>query len=115
LSASAILKNEQLSGLFTDWWVTNQEDLNRLRNPDNGSDSPAAKEYEDLYHRIDADLVVRATQLVARERSRLVDTYVAWGKQYNTSLEELETRRAEVSSRLTTHLRRLGYPEELTH
>ncbi|MFF3566896.1 N-6 DNA methylase [Nocardia jiangxiensis] len=115
LSASAIVNNEQLSGLFADWWVTNEEDLTRLRSPDNGSDSPAAKEYEDLYHTIDADLVVRATQLVARERRRLVDTYVAWGKQYNTSLEELETRRAEVSSRLTTHLRRLGYSEELTH
>ncbi|MGY2088636.1 N-6 DNA methylase [Nocardia gipuzkoensis] len=115
LSASAILNNEQLSGLFTDWWVTNQEDLNRLHSPDNGPDSPAAKEYKDLYDRIDADLVARATKLVAQERNRLVDTYVAWGNRYNTSLKELETRRAEVSSRLTTHLRRLGYPEELTH
>ncbi|WP_280378308.1 N-6 DNA methylase [Nocardia wallacei] len=113
LSASTILNNEQLSELFTDWWVSNQEDLNRLRSPDNGSNSPPVKKYEALYHRIDADLLARATKLVAQERNRLVDIYLAWGHQYSTSLQDLEIRRAEAASRLTRHLQDLGYPSEL--
>ncbi|WP_067670521.1 hypothetical protein [Nocardia miyunensis] len=112
LSSTALSDNEQLPGLFTDWWVTNQEELNRLRSPDNSTNSPAAKKYEDLYDRIDADLLARAKKLVAQERNRLVNMYVAWGDRYNTSLEELEIRRAETSSRLIRHLRNLGYSSE---
>lgn len=113
LSGSAILSNMQLFALFTDWWVSNQEDLDRLRSPDNSSNSPTAKKYQDRYDRIAADLLARAKRLVAQERNSLVDLYMAWGYRYNTSLKELEIRRAEVSSRLTKHLQKLGYSAEL--
>ncbi|WP_280267953.1 N-6 DNA methylase [Nocardia wallacei] len=113
LSTPAVLNGDQLTGLFTDWWKTNQEDLNQLRRPDNSTNSPKAQKYDAIYDRIGADLVARAKTLVAQERNHLVNTYLAWGYQYGTSLKKLETQRAETSARLTTHLRKLGYPWDL--
>ena len=109
LGASAILNDEQVAGLFVDWWVINQEDLNQLRRP---VDSPGALTpgiHAATLDRIGADLSARAKKLVAQQQKQLVDVYQAWGDQYKTSLADLEHRREVVSRRLAERLHELGY------
>ncbi|WP_067569969.1 HsdM family class I SAM-dependent methyltransferase [Nocardia acidivorans] len=105
-----ILDDEQLKGLFVDWWTRNQKDLDQLpsetvTNADKSKDAVEAL----IPDRIGVDLVTGVMRLVAHKRNQLIDTYLAWGDQYKTSLEQLERRREQVSSRLAKHLHKLGY------
>ncbi|MBF6336832.1 SAM-dependent DNA methyltransferase [Nocardia abscessus] len=109
LNAWTILNNEQIAGLFVDWWTTNQEDISQLRRTIRGSDSSTAGVNALIFDRIGADLFARAKNLAANERNQLIDVYLAWGEQYKTSLEQLERRREQASSRLATQLCKLGY------
>ncbi|WP_174187415.1 N-6 DNA methylase [Nocardia barduliensis] len=104
-----ILSDENLVGLFIDWWTTNKEDLNQLRRPARSPNSHEEGMRSRIFDRIGADLVGRAKRLVAQERNQLVDIYLAFGDRYKTSLKQLEHRREQASSRLAAQLRRLGY------
>jgi type I restriction enzyme M protein len=108
-AASTILNDEQLAGLFVDWWVTNQEDLNQLRRPGSSPGALTPGEHAATIDRISGDLSVRARKLVAQQQNQLADVYRVWGDRYRTSLAELEHRRAEASSRLADRLHGLGH------
>lgn len=109
LGAWAILNNEQVAGLFVDWWVTNQDDLNQLRRPVGSPGAFTPGIHAATLDRIGADLSARAKKLVAQQQKQLVDVYLAWGDQYKTSLADLEHRREVVSWRLAERLHELGY------
>jgi type I restriction enzyme M protein len=109
LGAQAILNDEQVAGLFVDWWITNQEDLNQLRGPVGSPGALTPGMHAATLDRIGADLAARAKKLVAQQQQQLVDIYRVWGDQYRTSLAELEHRREEVSFRLAVRLHELGY------
>ncbi|PSL53276.1 type I restriction enzyme M protein [Saccharothrix carnea] len=109
LEASMILNDEQVTGLFVDWWVTNQDDLNQLRRP---VDSPSALTpgmRAATIDRIGADLSAQAKKLVTQQQKQLIDVYRAWGDQYKTSLADLERQREDLSKRLAVRLDELGY------
>ncbi|MFI6958223.1 N-6 DNA methylase [Nocardia sp. NPDC050408] len=109
LTGLRVLNDEQVVGLFTDWWITNQENLNQLHNRVDDSGTPASDAYTPILDTVGTDLVARARKLVARERNQLVDCYLTWGNQYSPSLKELEHRRVDASSRLAARMRNLGY------
>lgn len=106
---TAILNDEQVSGLFVDWWITNQDELNLLRRPVGSPDTLTSGIRAATIDKIGADLSARAKKLVAQQQKQLVDLYQAWSDQYKTSLADLEHRRVQLSFRLAERLRELGY------
>ncbi|MBF6183323.1 HsdM family class I SAM-dependent methyltransferase [Nocardia otitidiscaviarum] len=104
LAPRAILGVDQLEGLFIDWW---EENFDQLRRNDGSIGLPDGAMR--VLDRIGTDLIARAKRLVAEERNRLVDTYLAWGDRYMISFRQLESQRAQMSSRLAGHLMKLGY------
>jgi type I restriction enzyme M protein len=109
LGTSTILNDEQLVGLFVDWWVTNQGDLNQLRKPIGSPGKLAPDAHAATMDRIGTDLSARAKKLVAQQREHLVDVYRAWGDQYKASLVDLDRQREVVAKRLAERLHELGY------
>lgn len=105
-----ILTDEHLAGLFVDWWMANQEDLNQLRRPGGSPGALTLGTRTPVINRIREDLSARARRLVAQQQGQLVDVYRAWSDQYSTSLAELAHRQAEASNRLAERLHDLGYP-----
>jgi len=113
LRAAAVVDDDQLTGLFVDWWVANREELEQLRRPAGDLGALAPGERAAALDRIGADLAARARVLVAHQREELVEVYRAWGETYRASLAELERRREAASARLSAQLRELGYPGKL--
>jgi type I restriction enzyme M protein len=107
--ASAILNDEQVAGLFVDWWAANQDDLNQLRKPVGSPGALTPGMHAATIDKIGADLSARAKKLVAQQQEQLADVYRAWSDQYKTSLADLEHRRATASKRLAWRLHELGY------
>ncbi|MEU8238527.1 N-6 DNA methylase [Actinoplanes missouriensis] len=109
LAASTVQDDEKLVGLFLDWWVTNQDDLDRLRKPagSRGAFPPNAR--ATTVDRVRRDLAARAKRLMAQEQEQLADICQVWADRYKASLADLEDRRVEVSRRLTQRLHDLGY------
>ncbi|MFD3464217.1 N-6 DNA methylase [Nocardia fluminea] len=109
LAGSKILTGEQIADLFVDWWTTNKEGIKELRILIGSAEPAAHGRYASAFDEIGADLLTRAKNLVAKERNQLVETYRKWGEQYETSIEQLENEREELTSRLALQLRSLGY------
>lgn len=105
LRASPILDNEQIAGLFADWWASNRDDLNLLRRRNASTPSLRGAAFD----RIRSNLAARTRTLVAQELQQLIDAYRTWSDQYKTSLTDLELRREQVTRRLAERLDHLGY------
>ena len=113
LGGAAVVDDDQLTGLFVDWWHANRDDFEQLRRPAGDRGALARDERAAALDRIGADLTARARVLVAQQREELVAVYRAWSKTYRPSLAELEHRREAAAARLAAQLRELGYPAKL--
>ncbi|PXX59895.1 type I restriction enzyme M protein [Nocardia tenerifensis] len=109
LTERMVLSDEQIAGLFTDWWVANRENITRLRYHNRQPGASTVDVSANILEIVGTDLVARARKLLAQERNQLIDCYLTWGSRYSPSLMELERRRADASSRLEGRMRTLGY------
>lgn len=77
LRAWAILNNEQVAGLFVDWWVSNQDALNQLRRSVGSRGALTPGIHAATLDRIGAGLSARAKKPVAQQQKQLADAYQA--------------------------------------
>lgn len=108
------LNEYQLDGLFAAWWDGWQEELRSLGDhgflgvlshwaAEQGTTAShvserAAREF--VLKKFQRDLLSRERRVLATERQKLVDMYLAWGDRYATSLSDLERQRATGAARL---------------
>ncbi|MET7621454.1 hypothetical protein [Streptomyces sp. NPDC005408] len=108
------LNEYQLNGLFAAWWEGWQEELRSLGDhgflgvlrhwaAEQDTEASHVSELEArgfVLKKFQRDLLSRERRVLATQRQKLVDTYLAWGERYATSLSDLERQRATGAARL---------------